>query len=154
MIIGYASGHEPAYPIDTCFLLQGFSYGPHKAQVYTSMGVGMPKVRPRFTFSPWKLEGQIVVTTAQKAQLDAWIKDTLQNGVVPFLMLDPLNDIKRWLWRFNKPLTYTCLAPGYFRTTLSLDRLPDFYLNIPGVDGLVDAYGNHLMDNYKHWLGA
>ncbi len=153
MIIGYRSGSEPDFPISECLLLDGFAYGPVKAQIHATMGAGLAKVRPRFTVAPWLLQGGMVITTADKQTLDHFFVDTLKNGSLPFKMSDPLNPAKKWLWRFQTPLSYSYVSPGYFRTTLTLDRLPWFSIAPPEcTEGLTDLSANHLVDHHGNCL--
>lgn len=135
------------------FLVTGFSYAPISTQLRTKMGTGLSKQRNRYTIAPWLLQGDIIVTTAEKLILDDWIKNDLLNGSESFEKVDPLNALHTYSWRFKQSLTYVPFGCDW-KTTIVLYRLPERIIAEDGGFGLVDAAGNHLVDSSSDWLGA
>lgn len=85
---------------------------------------GPDKVRPRSTAVPGKLSGRMRMTTAQKAALVVFYRETLLEGTLAFT-LPVLGEPAPLLVRFAKdPPSWTDVAPDRWDVELSLEVMP------------------------------
>lgn len=137
--------------LPSCYLQAGFAYSPVKATVNHTMGAGLGKQRRRFTKAPWLLQGILVLTSSQRFLLDAFIKDTLDNGALTFLKPDPILSQRLYGWRFEEPLAYAPRHGGTWQVMIKLSRLP---LRVEHLEhSLIDKVGNHLTSRKLRRLG-
>lgn len=143
--------------LSSCYLQEGFMYGPVKATINSKMGAGLGKSRRRFTLAPWKLRGGIFVDLNQRVLLDAFVKDSLDNGAFPFVKADPILPARSFKWRLEEPLSYSPRYGGLWQVMLSLSRLPVTPVLVSAFDtasGLVDDSTAHLTNDVSSWLAA
>lgn len=153
-IITHDFSHAPMFPaeIPDCILTEGFTYGPIAATIRFQPSTGLAKQRNRHTVVPWKMVGNIIVDLRLKGILDAFIKDDLKSGSLPFRKVDPVNSGRSWLFEFQSPQVYTPWQPGHFMTTLQLMRLPNTMQYVGSGFRLIDAAHHQLTDGHKDWL--
>ncbi|NUN53024.1 MAG: hypothetical protein HUU06_09615 [Planctomycetaceae bacterium] len=118
----------PSFPF-TASLRLGAEVAPQDARVRTSMDVGPPQMRRRYTAAVQGIRGTLVLTDAQREDLEAFYRDDLDEGVLPFDWDDP-RDGSTQSFRFASPPVFRCqtghstLSARLWEASLDLEILP------------------------------
>jgi hypothetical protein len=91
--------------------------------VRTSMDAGPDFVRRRFSAVPVRVEGELQLSKAQAATLDAFFSATLNQGAAAFTWTHPRTGATAAL-RFLSPPRYVAISHELYAVTLSLEVLP------------------------------
>ncbi|MBE1208104.1 hypothetical protein [Aminobacter carboxidus] len=105
-------------------LADGYSEAQGDGRLRTQPDVGPPKVRLRSSAMPGPLQGRMMMSGAQRAILDNFVKTTLIKGTLPFTFPDPLTR-DPILVRFaaNLPV-WTSPGGDTFVASLDLEVMP------------------------------
>lgn len=142
--------------LDQYFNKQGFSYQDEGGVIRTEMQVGYAEARSLLSDSVWNLKGTINIPNNLFLTLVSFFEGTLQDGTLRFYMADPMSQKHKWLWRFKSPFIVTAYGGEMLTVLLDLERIPGTrWAYHPTLDeGLIDAAGNHLIDDHTMWLGG
>lgn len=91
--------------------------------VRTDMDVGPAKVRSRFTDGVDVYSASILLDFSEYSTLFNFHKTTLNNGALPFLFVDPMDDVQK-AFRFADTPEYKPLGGRTFKVTMTWERLP------------------------------
>jgi hypothetical protein len=106
------------------FEVQGFTETLPNAMLRTQMDAGPAKQRRRFSAAVTPIAGSIMVPAAQAALFEAFFRDTLALGALPFEWTHPRTGALR-TWRFTEPPQLTPQASGtWWRIAMKLELLP------------------------------
>lgn len=109
---------------DAGFEVQGFTETLPNAILRTQMDAGPAKQRRRFSAAPIAIAGSMLLTAAQAALIEAFFRDTLALGALPFEWTHPRTGALR-TWRFTEPPQLAAAASGaWWRVTMKLEILP------------------------------
>lgn len=102
----------------------GYNEKPRTGVVRTSMDVGAAKMRRRYTGIITDISGSIKLTRAQAGILDAFFKNDLASGSLPFTWIHQRTGDAVTM-RFVEPPQYAPEARGlYWSASLTLEILP------------------------------
>lgn len=89
----------------------------------TSMDVGPAKVRRRTTAEVRTVSGSLIFDAAQLETFDTFYAVTLSGGALPFTFAGARGGVTH-TYRVTAEPKYSPLGGGWWKTTLSLERLP------------------------------
>jgi len=105
-------------------LEQGAQETRQQGFLRSSMDIGPPKQRARFTALSRFYSGTMLMTATQKATFDTFYTTTIGEGADQFDFLDPSDQVTTIQARFTGVPTAAALDAGYWRVTLPLEVLP------------------------------
>lgn len=106
---------------DVAFEPGGFAEKWPNLMLRTEMEAGPAKQRRRFTTGPKPIEGSILIRNAEVPTLEAFWRDTLQGGVLPFEWANPRTQALA-TFRFTAPPELSPQSGGaWWRVALKLE---------------------------------
>lgn len=109
----------------------GTSVQRETGMIRTNMDVGPAKTRRRFTACVIRVQCPLVLTNSQKSVFNAFYRDTLQEGTLPFDWSDPLADslvsyrfVSAPQFRLVRGDSNSDISTRLWQTTLVLEILP------------------------------
>lgn len=105
-------------------LLDGYQETQEDVVIRSSVDVGPPKLRARYSVAPQVFNFALMLTDAQKAALKTFFSTTLTFGVTPFDWLHPDLGTAIELSFRGVPPVYSPQGGGYWRTSLTLYEIP------------------------------
>lgn len=113
----------PSWPVSLPSLeLDGYAETAPDVVLRSQMDAGPAKVRRRFTAGVRPIAGQVTLTAAQTATLDAFYVTDLAGGATPFDWTHPRTGAA-CVMRFTEPPGYTPVEQ-FYRATLRLEIMP------------------------------
>lgn len=109
--------------LQQCLDARGFQITDRDDTLTSEMDIGPAKKRPRTTDSIEDLTGVIFIDATQYSILQAFYRQTLGKGSLPFLMPHPITR-EQVTVRFTAPPKYDPLGGVKFQATLSMEILP------------------------------
>ena len=116
----------PTWPATLSPFLRGtVSVSEPDGRLHSSTDMGPGKVRRRSKANAYALQGDMVLTPAQRTTLRSFIETDTLGGSLPFSMPDPFDSETTLLCRFGEELpVFSDFAVNHFKTTISLVVLP------------------------------
>jgi hypothetical protein len=105
-----------------CRFVVGVTAAPQDNAIRFQPDVGDQKVRRRYTGSLVDLSGSLTLSGNQGATFDAFYRDDLADGSLPFRMMDPLTYGTR-TFRFAEPPQWTEVRPGVWSISCKIRRI-------------------------------
>jgi len=83
----------PSWPseLPQYVLVDGYQEAPPELLAETEMDAGPPASRRRFTVGETTIACRLAITTAEKAAFEAFFRDTLKGGAIPFDWVHPVS---------------------------------------------------------------
>jgi len=115
----------PDWPLSLpqTLLLQGYSESPQSNLLRSPQDAGPAKVRRRTSSNVRKINGQLLMTSAQLAEFRTFYEDVLLAGSLRFFWVDPLSLTTTVEMRFVKEPQWVTQGSA-FMISLELEILP------------------------------
>lgn len=104
-------------------LSDGYAEEYESALIRTSVDVGPPKVRARYTTEIFRFSGTLILTTDQVSTMETFYQTTLNGGVDYFTWTHPRTKTTVDMRLINRP-SIELLGNGYWRCGLSCEVTP------------------------------
>jgi len=101
----------------------GFKLELGNTSIQSSVDVGLPKVRQRYTQAIDAMAGTIELNRTDFSILDSFYKITLSGGTKTFSFMHPITQIQSE-FRFVNPPSLSPLGGDYFRVSFSWIEIP------------------------------
>ena len=103
--------------------VEGYTEARVDGTIRTQMDAGPEFVRRRFSATPTRVSGSLVLTDTQVATLDTFYQTTLNGGVDAFDWTHPRTGASVEM-RFTSPPSYRAFSHDLWQADLSLEILP------------------------------